>query len=158
MISRFARIWAQILVVILPIDVMADEIYKCVDENGKTRFSEHPCGQNAEKVELKSSGSDINFSGGDNWDNIKYSNKEREVNRELVKHEAALAQLQKEQAEKVADLRYRQSFAAKTIVGKRYTKRLENEIKQVDKEYNNKIRDERTAIKNLKKELENGWQ
>ena len=137
---------------------IADDIYKCIDANGKTRFSENPCGEDAEKVELKQSASGVNFTGDESqWDSVKYANKAREVNRELEKHEETLSHLQSEKAQVISDLRYQQQFAAKNIVGKRYEKKLENEIKRVARDYDRKIKSEKKMINDLKRDLEQNW-
>ena len=135
----------------------ADDIYKCIDDNGKTRFSQRPCSDTAEKVELKDSSAGVKFGGDDSWDNVKFSNKEREVNRKIEKHQQALDQLRAEKNKKIADLKYQKQFAAKNIAGKKYAKNLDKEIRRTTNEYNRRIGAEENAIKSLKIELETDW-
>ncbi len=146
-----------LILILLSPAIFADEIYKCIDEKGKTLFSQRPCGDTAEKIEVRDATDGIKFDSEGNWDNVKYANKEREVNRKIEKHQETLGRLQAERERLIAELRYQRQFAAKNIAGKRYEKKIDQDIKRIDREYTKKIKAEKTAIENLKKDLETNW-
>src|SRR5690606_22108653 len=119
-----------LLLILFSSQIIADEIFKCIDTNGKTRFSQRPCNKTAEKVEIKGSSAGVKFGGDDSWDSVKYANKEREITRKIEKHQQALEQFRIEKSRRIAELKYQKQFAAKNIAGEKYARKLDKQIRR----------------------------
>ena len=122
------------------------EVFKCVDEKGKVHFSDVACAHDAEVVDVDNDNAGISFKGGD-IRKTQAANKRREEQRKNQQRNAELdslnyqiSRLEKEKAEKLADVDQKIE-KNKTLTGnQRIEKLLRDERASIISDYNSRIK------------------
>ncbi|MBQ0799592.1 MAG: DUF4124 domain-containing protein [Porticoccaceae bacterium] len=137
------------LLMVFPAMAMA-EIYKCSGKNGRTSFSDKPCGKNSQVVEVEVDVNSIDLGAQGDWGKVTEANEERERQRSIEKHQAGIKKLQSERDTAIAELKYKQRFAANNSAGATYHRSLAMEMGSVTDDYNNRIQRHQDAVNHLR--------
>lgn len=126
------------------------EVYKCIDDKGKARFSDQPCGDNAETIDIKVQSSGVGGSTSGDWSKVVDSNRERDRTRAVDGHETTISRLRNERDDKLDELRSRQGRTNNNLAGATYRQAIASEMQAVSEDYNARISSERETIRDIK--------
>jgi len=115
------------------------EIYKCTGADGRPQFSDKPCADDAEVVELKEGNSGISIGPESDFRQIKHSNAKRDYDRDIARIEGAIRRLNKERTDKLnrLDKEYSTLPRNQRTYGRR--KEIQREMRSLRTHYSNQI-------------------
>lgn len=125
------------------------EVYKCVDDKGKSRFSDQPCGDNAETLTIETQSSGIGGASGD-WSAVVGANRERDRDRAIDRHESTVIRLIDERDASLAALRNKKRRASNNLAGAQWEQSISQEMQAVAEDYNARIQSEREIVRDLR--------
>ncbi|WP_020409677.1 DUF4124 domain-containing protein [Hahella ganghwensis] len=135
-------------------DLYATSIYKCTSEKGTVVFSESPCNNQAEKIEV--SVPKIGTEGSTNATNIlktiEKHNRPREIDQEIKELETQIADDQKKMDLELDNLREQKKYAANNLAGATWEESISTEMQAVVEKYKTRISNARSQIEYLRAE------
>jgi predicted RNase H-like nuclease (RuvC/YqgF family) len=134
------------------------EIYKCIDQKGKTTFSEHPCGDSAEIITVKTtqpahpakSVSDYSAE----LEAISTRTNIRKLERRIDKLETRKRSLHRKMDAELAALRKKKLRANNNLAGAAWLASISSEMKAVSASYTTKIESTQDQIDQSQRDLE----
>jgi len=131
------KLIAILLLVISP--ATAQEIYKCTDENGRPQFSDQPCAEDAEVVELEEDSSGISIGPEDDMHQVKEGNARREYDRAMARIESSIRRLQEERTKRLNALDKEYSSLPRQQYTYARRKEIIREMRSLRTEYSNRL-------------------
>ncbi|KRS22817.1 hypothetical protein AAY72_01505 [Alishewanella sp. WH16-1] len=137
------------------------QVYKC-DFNGTVIYSQQPCGDNSEKVEVKAV---PKMSGSANanqtakpavseFDQISLNIKKRNLNIEFTRLNARKERLLRERDAELAKLKAKKRRSANNLAGATWEESISTEMAAVVKKYETDINELNREIDKLKTEID----
>lgn len=132
---------------------VAAEAYKC-EVDGKVTFSDRPCGENQEKVEVR-----VHQPSGPAWDykgaleeQDQYLERDR-LEREISQVEARIRYLRRQRDAEIAALRRSQQYSANNLAGATRDQSIAQQMQAVSSNYETQIATERARLQDLRSQL-----
>lgn len=148
------RISPVLLIITLSAVTNASEIYRCEDSKGRPIFSQKPCGEKAEK---------INIQGPDNLgsvapnpgevDRLSRANLARETEREIERQRRAIRSLESSMDSELKKLREKKSRANNNLAGAAWEQSISAEMRAVTANYSVKIEAAQRRLSDLQASL-----
>ncbi len=128
----------------------ADSVYKCIDDKGRPSFSQQPCGDSAEKIDVKGPAmlGSVSLDHGE-VSRIKSSNMTRDASREISRQYKLIDQYQGQRDRAIAVIQAKQSRARNNLAGATWLQSLAKEMEVVGDKYNRKVDAARGRIDRL---------
>jgi hypothetical protein len=140
--------WILLLAIIsLPLHA---EIYKCVDQKGKTTFSQYPCDDSAEIIPLKTT------QPAHPVKSVSEYSSELEaisIRTDILKLERRKRSLQRKLDTELAALKRKKLRANKSLAGATWEQSISSEMEAISTSYTNKIQSTQDQINEAKAEL-----
>lgn len=135
------------------ISAPAQSIYKCIDDNGKTTFSQRPCADNAEKVTVKDHNSGISVGPSGDFSKMRDGNKSRQLERRIQILEDEIDLLHSSRDRDLAALRRKKRYANNNLAGATWEQSISTEMQSITASYAQRIESRRDEISQLRSEL-----
>ena len=139
---------------LLAAELQATSVYKCTNTKGFVEFSESPCSDNAEKIQV--SAPIIGTEGSTNakkiLKSIEKNNRPREIDNEIKKLENQITEFQKSLDSELEALQDRKKYAANNLAGATWEGSISTEMQAVVDKYKTKISNARSQIEYLRTE------
>lgn len=150
------RILPVILAILIPHVAAGGQIYKCTDENGRSVFSQTPCGDQAETMDVEPQApiggslapQDTNLSS--RADRVS---KQRMLKIKISNSKRRISALQDERDEKVTGYRREMMRSAYNEAGVARNQQYQALIDQTNERYSSEIRQEQSRLSSMEREL-----
>lgn len=133
------------------------EVYKCA-QNGKTVFSDQPCGNGAQKIAVKpASGAETTSTENASAESKAYvakanlNSRKRELDDDISRSENRISRLHRERDNKLAQLQNRKTNANNNLAGAIWEDSLSKEMVAISDSYGSKISSEEKTLSDLRK-------
>lgn len=147
-----------ILLLLMPALAQAS-VYRCVID-GVTTFSQTPCAEDAEKIEVKpvqpatEQGADATQSAREHLDQVSVDVRKRNINIQIRRLEDRRRGLQRQRDAELDRLKAQQGTARNNLAGATYHAGLAQEMRAVNERYTADINSLQTEIDQLRQELQ----
>ena len=140
-----------ILIISFPVKA---EFYKCV-VNGKSTFSDRPCAEDSEKIEIKVYRPETNkiSSTHERTERMTFKSKIYRVKSRIKSKEREIKRYRIAMDRELSDLKDKKRFAANNSSGATWEISISNEMESVVAKYNSKISGAEGEIKHYRREL-----
>ena len=125
------------------------EIYKCTDQYGQPEYSDRPCAEDAEVIEVNTSSSGINLGSQGDFSEVKKNNDLYDSERKISRLEKEIKKLGAQRDTEVTELYTKLQSARDNRLNAAWIQTLSTDIQTVSKDYNAKIQSKRDEINQL---------
>jgi len=129
------------------------QVYKCTDERGRPQFSDRPCAENAEQVDVTVQSSGISHAPQGDFSQVSADIKRRELERRVERIEDEIDALEKDLDRKLQMLQVKQSYAANNLAGATFGQSIATEMAATSQDYSARIQRKQDEITRLHQEI-----
>lgn len=147
------RLTAVLILALATTQAGAATIYKCKDDRGRPVFSQQPCGDKAETLEVNAKSVVTSDRAGDDWASVRNGLRRDEVETDISRVQRRIEFYQDEMDRKLHKLRAQKRRAANDLIGATWEQSISTEMQSVTDRYRNLIEQERYKLDRLYDEL-----
>lgn len=115
------------------------EIYKCLDDKGRPQFSDRPCSENAEIIEVKDHTAGISHGPQGDFSKVHDDIEKRDIERKIGWREDEIDAFERIRDQKIGEIKRKQSHANNNLAGATWEQSLATEMDAVANDYNSRI-------------------
>lgn len=146
----------RLIAVLIPLIFSATvsaEVYKCTDPQGKTVFSDRPCGDDAETVDVKVHSSGISHGPQGDFQKVSDDIERRKLERKIDRLEDEIDAMEDARANKLAQLRAKKNQANNNLAGATWEQSIATEMRAITDDFNARIERRQAEVDRTQSQL-----